>query len=152
MTRRRVANGDIGPIGRRELPISRFPVDTVRAGSLGRRLVLRRLVRRSCSNGGGEEPGCKGHQRRCGEGGDLLVPHMQPFDLPVTPSRIARAIQTVTDNAVIVLAPCRYGDIGKLISSRSCHLCVLQDIASRQRWRFSSAPSGQIPYDAVRSR
>ena len=127
-------------------------MDTVRAGSLGRRLELRRLVRRSCSNGGGEEPGSKGHQRRCGEGGDLLVPHMQPFDVAVAPSRIARAIQTVTDNAIIVLAPCRYGDIAKLISSHSRHIRVLQAIASGERWRFSSTPSGEIPYDAVKSR
>jgi hypothetical protein len=65
--------------------------------------------------------------------------HMQPFDLAAAPNGIAQAIQTVTDDAVIVLALCRYGGISKLISSRCRHICVLQDIASRQRWRLSSA-------------
>src|SRR5262245_1436090 len=92
-----------------------------------------------------------GHVRLAagGEGGDLLVPHMQPLNLALATNSVAQAIQTIANNAVNALDPRRCEDVCKLISNRSRHNCALQHAASRERWLFAPSPSGKNSYDAV---
>jgi hypothetical protein len=54
-----------------------------------------------------------------GEGGDLLVTDVQPFDLALPANRIGQAVEAVTDNAVDTFDTGDSESFGKLVRSSS---------------------------------
>jgi hypothetical protein len=56
-----------------------------------------------------------------GEGGDLLVPDMHPFDLALPTNRIRQAVQAIAHYAVYSLNTSRGEGFCELISNSLCH-------------------------------
>jgi hypothetical protein len=56
-----------------------------------------------------------------GEGGDLLVPHVQPFDPVAPPNGVGEAVQAVADDALDALHACRGENPNHLIGDGLGH-------------------------------
>jgi hypothetical protein len=57
-----------------------------------------------------------------GEGGDLLVPDVDPFDLSLSANGIGEAVEAVTDDPVDAFNSRRSKRFGELICNSSCHV------------------------------
>src|SRR5438477_411176 len=60
-----------------------------------------------------------------GEGGDLLVPDMQPFNFALSANRIGNAVQAVAHNAVNPFDTSGGKGLGELVSDRFLHWALL---------------------------
>ena len=75
------------------------------------------------------------------EGGNLLVPDMDPIDLSLSAQGIGEAVEAIADNAVDPPHPRRYEDLRELISYPLCHLefpkprCPINYYSWRERCR-----------------
>src|SRR5271168_3771661 len=66
---------------------------------------------------------CLGPRR---EGGDLFVPHVNPFDFAVAANRVGDAVETVAHDAEYALDAGRCQGLDELIRYRSGHTVLLQ--------------------------
>ena len=55
------------------------------------------------------------------EGGDLLVPDMDPLDLPLAAYRVRQAVQAVADDAVNPFDACGGEGLSELLCNCVCH-------------------------------
>ena len=75
------------------------------------------------------------------EGSDLLVPDMDPFDLPLAAYRIRQTVQAVTDNSIDAVHAGGGEGFGELISNCVCHCRFSQPRAFPPRIAAQSRPS-----------
>ena len=100
-----------------------------------------------CRLPGPQLPGADGEftrQMRLGagrEGGDLLVPDMDPLDLPLAAYRIRQAVQAVADDAVNPFDACGGEGLSELLCNCVCHCRFSQPRAFPPRIAAQSRPS-----------
>jgi hypothetical protein len=77
---------------------------------------------RYATPGADGELSCQMRLSTCRKSGNLLVPDMQPLDLPLPTNGIGNAVEAIANNTVDALDASSCKDVRELISNSSCHL------------------------------